>query len=235
MSTLTEAIQTVIDRVLTGMHTCIPGRIEKYDYTKQQAEVKPLIKTDYNDDTTESMPVISNIPVIFPRSNSTIIHFPLEKGDTGLIFFSEKALENWLSLGGESDSGDKRKFDLSDAIFIPGLYPFSISSLAENNDDCLIKHNGSVVRMKKNGDIEAGGTSFLKLINENFQTMFNNHSHNYMGFVGTGTPTLGETSTPTNLTGGLPIPPPVLPAVPPSGIPGVAIGNNEMTTKVKAE
>lgn len=232
MSTLTEAIQTVIDRVFTGIHTCIPGRIEKYDYAKQQAEIKPLIKTDYNDDTTESMPVISNVPVIFPGSSETIIHFPLEKGDTGLIHFSEKALENWLSLGGESDSGDKRKFDLSDAIFVPGLNPFNVNSLADNNDDFIAQYKGIGLRIKKDGDIEVGGQSFLKLINENFQTMFNDHVHNFMGFVGTGTPTPGITTKPCDFAGTLP---PPIPPGPGFTYPGTAITNNEMTSKVKAE
>lgn len=197
MSTLTKAIQTVVENMLLDLHTCIPGRIEKYDYIKQLAEVKPLIRQDYNDDTTESMPVIANVPVMFPRTKKSIIHFPLVKGDYVLILFSERAMEKWLSLGGEAESGDKRKYDLSDAIAIPGLLPFSEPSLAENNEDLLVKHNDSIVRIKKNGDIDIGESSFKNLMTEDIIAKFNQHTHGGVtsGSAFTGNPTVSTPST----------------------------------------
>ena len=34
-------------------------------------------------------------------------------------------MDNWLVQGGVADPADPRKFDLSDGIFFPGLYPFN--------------------------------------------------------------------------------------------------------------
>lgn len=232
MGTLTEAIKTVFNAVTFDLHTCVPGKIEKYEYKYQRAEIKPLIKIQYYDNTVTSVPVIANVPVIFPRTSRVIFHFPLNKGDTGLTLFTERALEKWLSLGDEVGPGDVRKFDLSDAVFIPGLYPFSETSPADNNDDVILQYNNTGLRIKGNGEIEIGGNNFKKLINEEFQSMFNTHVHNFMGFVGTGTPTPGVTTGPCDFAGANP------PPVPPSPgftYPGIAITDNELTKKVTME
>ncbi|MCK5609853.1 hypothetical protein KAR91_48725 [Candidatus Pacearchaeota archaeon] len=233
-ASLTNMVETIVERIFSSVHTCIPGRIEKYDFTTQKAEVQPLIKIRYNDDIEESVPVIPNVPVQFLGSSESVIHFPLKRGDTGLIHFSERAMETWLSLGGETGPGDYRKFDLSDAIFVPGLRPFSAASLADNNDDFIVQYKGTGLRIKKNGDVEVGGASFLKLINENFKTMFNSHVHQFTDIIyPVGTPSIAVTGGPANITGaGAPDPgtnPMVVPALP------IAIGDNEMTSKVKVE
>jgi len=234
MKELTEAIQSVVDRMVLSIHTCLPGRIEKYDYKTQKAEVKPLVKQDYNDDIPKSWPVIVNVPVIFPRSANFILHFPLLKDDYVLILFSEKALEKWLSMGSETESGDIRRFDITDAIAVPGLFPFSVNSLADNNSDVVMQYKSTGMRIKDNGDIEIGKQSFLKLVTENFKNMFNSHVHVFTDIIyPVGTPSPAVTGVPANITGvGIVDPginPMVVPALP------VAIGNNELTSKTRAE
>lgn len=233
---IVDAITETVNNMLSGVHTCLPGVIDKYDPANAEAEVKPQIKKIYKNGEVIALPAIVAVPVVFPRSRNSIIHFPLGRGDGVLIMFSERSLERWLSLGGDQEPGDPRRFDLTDAIAIPGLFHFGAGAVADNNEDLIVKHHDTGVRIKKNGNVEIGESTFKKLVNEEFKDMFNNHSHNYMGFVGTGTPTLGETSTPTNLTGGiLPAPLPALPAVPAIGVPGVALGDNELTSKTEAE
>lgn len=234
MKELTEAIESVFDRMVLNIHTCLPGRIEKYDYKTQKAEVKPLIKQDYNDNIPESWPVIVNVPVIFPRSANFILHFPLTKNDYALILFSEKAMEKWLSLGAETESGDNRRFDISDAIAIPGLFPFGVNSLADNNSDVVMQYKGAGVRIKNNGDVEVGKQSFLKLVTENFKNMFNNHVHVFTDIIyPAGTPSPAVTGVPANVTGTGVVDPGINPMIVPA-LP-VAISNNELTSKTKAE
>lgn len=230
--TFTDMVETIVERIFSGVHTCVPGRIEKYDYRTKKAEVKPLIKTLYKDDTTVPVPVIANVPVAFPGSSETVFHFPLKKGDGGLIHFSERALEIWLSLGGDTDPGDPRQFDISDAIFVPGLSPFNVDNLADNNDDLVVQYKGTGLRIKKNGDIEVGGSSFKKLINEAFQTLFNTHVHTITPTGTPGAPT-GITSSPSKIAGATGL------RVAPIGVVVHAFNDDltssEMTSKVEAQ
>jgi len=50
---------------------------------------------------------------------------PVAVGDTGLLVFCDGSLDVWLSKGGLVDPLDDRHHALSDAVFIPGLRPFS--------------------------------------------------------------------------------------------------------------
>lgn len=155
--TLTEVLKASFEMMISQVHTCLPGKIETYDYEYQKASVKPLIKKKYLDGKVESLPVIVNAPVLFPRTANFSFTYPLEKDDLVLILFSERSLELYLEQGGEQEPGDRRKFDLSDAIVIPGLYPFSEKSKAKNNDDVFIKYNEAELKISKDGKFRFKG------------------------------------------------------------------------------
>lgn len=121
---LPGAIFDAIRGELKHVHTAIPGVIESYSATKRKASVRPTINIKLEDNTVLKMPVITNVPVVFPSSSAVSITWPLQKGDGVLIIFSEASLENWLSLASGVDETDPRRFALSDAIAIPGLFNF---------------------------------------------------------------------------------------------------------------
>lgn len=153
-ATLPEVLKVSVQRALSEMHTCLPGKIESFDHKTQKASVLPLIKKKYRDGKAESMPVIQNVPVVFPRCSKGSFTFPLEAGDGVLLVFSERSMERFLAQGGEQEPGDTRKFDLTDAIAIPGLFPFSVESKTENNEDSLWIFNETKIRLKEDGNIE---------------------------------------------------------------------------------
>lgn len=147
------AIKSVLENSLLHLHTALPGRVEKYSYKKQKASVKPLIKAKFPDGKILELPVITNVPVSFTRSGQASLTFPVSKGDTGLLIFAERSLDVWLSKGGDVLPLDSRKFDLSDAIFFPGLFPFTENSYADNNEDVLLKYKDAEIRIESDGSI----------------------------------------------------------------------------------
>ena len=149
-------LRSAIDGRLEGIHTSLPGRIESYDYKTQKASVKPLVKRVYRDGRTESLPVIDAVPVVFPRSGGASLTFPVKRGDGVLLVFAERALENWLTSGGEQEPGDPRRFDLTDAIAVPGLIPFTEGSKAQNNSDVLLTYNGASLKIDDNKKFAMG-------------------------------------------------------------------------------
>jgi hypothetical protein len=226
-SSLTQAIENVMQVFLAGIHTCLPGQIESYDFRTSKVSVKPLIKKKFLDGTILEIPIIENVPVVFPRTSRSGTTFPLKKGDKCLIVFSQRAMERYLSSGEDSEPGDKRKFDLTDAIAIPGLFSFVEGSIASNNDDMEISHEGQKVTIKKNGDIQIGSSSLKKLVTEEFKDVFNNHVHNF-----TAAPSgVFSTSTPANLLTGVP-------GTPAGSIAATfinALGDSHVTSKVKGQ
>ena len=51
-------------------------------------------------------------------------HVPIAPGDTGLLLFADRALDQWYQQGGAPvDPVDGRAHDQADAVFVPGLAP----------------------------------------------------------------------------------------------------------------
>lgn len=153
MNFLRDVISQAIDYKLYNIHTCTVGRIESYDYNYKKASVQPLIKKTFTDGTTQLLPRINNVPVVMPFSNNSGLSFPVNVGDSCLLVFCERSLDQWLSFGDEVENPDPRAFDISDAIAIMGLNAFNETSTITNNDDIILKFNDSLITIQKNGDI----------------------------------------------------------------------------------
>lgn len=151
--TMTDAIRQAITYHLNNVHTALPGAIVSYDFTTQKASIQPLLDKVWADGTTTPMPVLENVPVIFPRAGGASLTFPVVEGDTCLLLFIERSIDLWLTVGGQVKPDDPRKFDLSDAVAIMGLFPFSETSQAINNEDVLLTYKNSSITIKESGDI----------------------------------------------------------------------------------
>lgn len=152
--TLTEVLSVFGQFLFDRIHTCLPGQVIKYDYQTSKAEVKPCLKQKFSDGTTCDLPVVVNVPVVWPRAGNSMIHFPLKKDDYVLLVFCERSLDFWLSKGGTTEPGDVRQFDLTDGIAIPGLYPFSSSSPATDNENVQIVSGDAIIKMKPSGQVD---------------------------------------------------------------------------------
>lgn len=118
---LNDLIQKVIDNVLTDTHSSIPGVVDSFDAVTQLAKVQPAIKHIQRDGTKINLPVLIQVPVIFPGGGGFTLTFPVEAGDEVLLIISERALDVWQQSGGVQDPLDTRKHALTDAIAITGL------------------------------------------------------------------------------------------------------------------
>ena len=153
-----ELLNIIIANKIADMHICMPAKILEYDYTKQKAKVQPSLNQKYNDGEVIELPAIYNVPVVHPASGGASITFPVNINDTVLLVFSEKSLEEWLSNGEQVTPDDPRQNNLTDAIALLGLNPFSKTSPAANNTDLLIKYDGSEVKLKPSGVIDINAT-----------------------------------------------------------------------------
>lgn len=163
---ITDAVRAAILYQLSGMHTCLPGRIESYDYTVQKASIQPLLNKVFSNGDIVQMPILNNVPVMFPRAGGASLTFPVVKGDTVLLVFSERSLDNWKGTGGIVSPEDPRKFDLSDAVAIVGLYPFNENSPATNNEDVLLTYKNSSITIKVTGDVVVNTSNKVAIGNQ---------------------------------------------------------------------
>lgn len=153
--TLQELIKNAIEARLTDVHVSLPGIVQKYDAAKQTADVQPALKKKYADGTITNLPLILNVPVMFPRSSVGYIHFPLKKGDQVLLVFAERSLDLFRQKGGVLDPEDYRKHHLSDAIALPGFYP-DASAFAGVEGQADLVNGKAKITLKETGEILFG-------------------------------------------------------------------------------
>lgn len=170
MTSPADIIKYAIDSRLANVNTCLPGRVISFDFEKSKASIQPSLKKRLLDGQIFDLPIINNVPVIFPRSGSFSMTFPIKQGDYVLVLFSQRSLDLWLSVGGVVAPDDFRKFDLSDAIAIPGILPFSETSQAEDNENFILNFGDSKLKITPEGTICFHGASeeLMDIIDELF-------------------------------------------------------------------
>jgi len=166
--TLTDVIKAAMEAVSTEMRVCVPAKVIRYDFKKQLVDAQPYLKSKYLDGEAPDPPIIYNVPLAIPRAGDAFISLPLKKDQNVLLIFSDQSLEKWLSSGKILDPQDARRHHISDAIAIPGCYPFSTPASVSNGDDIILKNSGAEIRIKPNGHFQFlnGGNELLRIIDE---------------------------------------------------------------------
>jgi hypothetical protein len=111
----------------------MPGVIDSFDSATQTATVLPAIKMRINiggETSYTDYPPIVNVPVAFPFATTAgfALTLPVKKGDSCLLIFSQRGIDNWHELGGiqpPEEGIGSRHHDLTDAIAIFAPSPLS--------------------------------------------------------------------------------------------------------------
>jgi hypothetical protein len=194
---LAEVLRRARSRAVQDVRVGLPGVVVAYDSATQLADVKPQISDTFEEEdgtvSNIAIPVIVNVPVIFPAGGGMRITFPVRTGDTVWLMFSDRSLDAWLSAGGDTAPADLRRHHLSDAVAIPGLHP---NNAAWSDADTSVITLGS-----DSGAAEFVATAERVLTELNkIRTAFNAHTHVVTGTSATGGPVTGSAATPTSMT-----------------------------------
>lgn len=177
---LVEVLRAAVEAGLQDLHTALPAKVEKYDAAKQKVDVKPLLKRNVQlDDGTElleELPVITNVPVVFPRSTGFKLTFPIAAGDHVLLVFIERSIDQFMEKGDDTDPVDFRTHHLADAVAIPGFYPTPVKLKEADVDNMVIGHDGGMelhITPEDTAEFRVGGTADVSVcIAETLQTFW---------------------------------------------------------------
>lgn len=128
IATLAENIKRGVETRLKDLHTAMPGIIESFDPETQLASIQPAVKRIFKtrEENIEvlnptDLPLLINVPVIYPRGGGFSMTFPVKQGDECLLVFCERSIDNWHETGKVREPGAKRFHSLSDATAFVGL------------------------------------------------------------------------------------------------------------------
>jgi hypothetical protein len=158
--TMAQIIPRIINSLLRGVHTAIPGKIEKYDRTTFRAEIAPLIKhLTINNQEIEIKP-LTDVPILMIGGNSGIVDIELVKGDNVLILICESGIGGWKSSSGDKQVSpdDLSHHELNNAVAIPCLVPDGLINSFTNVPRIKIDKNGDMILQNSNGNIKLSNT-----------------------------------------------------------------------------
>lgn len=119
---LINALDYIIDQKLLKLNTMIPGKVISVE--GQTATVEIAIKDiSFTTGIVNKSLQLKNVPIIQMQYGSTAIITEPQAGDLGLLIFSKKDISDLKERKDSAPPGTLRTFDLSDAVFLPGLVP----------------------------------------------------------------------------------------------------------------
>lgn len=109
--------------VFFNMRCCIPCIVQSYDADNGTVECQPAVRERIINQNEEieylNLPLLTNVPVVFPSNSKYSVTFPLAKGDECLVLFSDLSIDNFWEKGNVQNPIEDRRHDLSDGIAIP--------------------------------------------------------------------------------------------------------------------
>lgn len=133
----------------------------------QKVDLQILFQRMYVDgDAPVTLPEIQDVMVVMPSGQNYSIRLPVSVGDTGIALFCDRSLDKWSVSGGTLDPVDTRTHAITDAVFIPGLYPFSTQIDDGTSTDLILTNGDSQVFIETNGKFKIKNKS-----NEMFDVM----------------------------------------------------------------
>lgn len=163
----------LIDRLLKRVNTALPGVISSFDPATQTCTVRPAIKARvYLDGVSQDveLPELQHVPLIFPFATTAgfALTLPVNPGDSCLLVFSQRCIDNWWANGGvqspETGAIGARHHDINDgfAILCGGPLPSVLGAWC--SDGVEIRNRARTVRLTiRDSGVEIDGpVSFLK-------------------------------------------------------------------------
>ena len=121
LKTQTEVYRKLLDQFGADLRVACPGIIESFDAIAQTATVNLALREKINIDGNlewTDIPVLVDVPVLFPRAGGYAITFPVQTGDECLVIFCDMCIDAHWQSGGVQNQIDKRRHDLSDGMAI---------------------------------------------------------------------------------------------------------------------
>ncbi|WP_373854819.1 Gp138 family membrane-puncturing spike protein [Klebsiella variicola] len=119
-----QADAQLAQAIMSAMRVSIPGIIQSFDPDAVTAVVQPAIKGAEKDESgaevSVNLPLLVDVPVLFPRGGGCTLTFPVKPGDECLVIFADRCIDFWWQSGGIQEPVDERMHDLSDAFCIVG-------------------------------------------------------------------------------------------------------------------
>lgn len=119
-----EAEQKKLDSLSAQIRVAMPGIVKGVNLAAQTVTVQIALQGKISDDNGEAwtnMPLLQDVPIVWPRAGGFALTLPVKTGDECLVVFGDRCIDSWWQSGGVQKPMDERTHDLSDAFAVFGI------------------------------------------------------------------------------------------------------------------
>lgn len=159
--------------IFSMLRVSLPGIVQSFDPATCTCTIQPAIAGQGVDEKGQiqsaPLPLLTDVPVIFPRGGGCTITFPVKAGDECLVVFSDRCIDFWWQNGGVQEPVDPRQHDLSDAFaFVgPQSQAQKISGISTTSVQVRTEDGSSFIELMQGGNVNI--TTPLLTVNGNVQ------------------------------------------------------------------
>ncbi len=186
-----EAFRLSFEGKQSCMWTTLPGIVTAVDLVKMTCSVQPAIQGTVTDEsgarTAVNLPLLADVPILFPRAGNFILTMPLAANDEVLVVFSSRCIDAWWQSGGVQRPMEARMHDLSDgfAILAPSSQAKLVSSISSNK--AVLRNTAGTVFFSVGTKYSmTNATTDLKTVLTDLETLLNTFMGVLAGFSGGG-------------------------------------------------
>lgn len=162
-----EAQRLALEGQQAQIWTALPGLVTAFDPVAMTVSVQPAVQGSITGEDGKSrscsMPLLVDVPVVFPCGGGFTLTHPIKAGDEALVVFSSRCIDGWWQGGKPSPPPDGRMHDLSDGMAIVGM-----RSQARKLDPPVDPENVQLRTDDGKASITVRPDHSLELKNENF-------------------------------------------------------------------
>ena len=134
-----ESLRLAMESKQAQMWTALPGIVVAADLAAQTLSVQPSVQGSVSapDGSAQlvNLPLLVDVPVVWPRAGGFALTFPIAAGDEVLVVFASRCIDAWWQQGGIGAPAETRMHDLSDgfAILAPTSQPKKLSGVSTSS------------------------------------------------------------------------------------------------------
>ena len=138
------------------------GEIVSFNPSTQTAEVQIKMLRPYNGEL-KKYPILLDCPCVVLGGGKGRVTFPIEKGDSCVVLFNDKDIDNWYASGQTMQPRSTRMHSFSDAIALVGLHN-KLNKISDYlSDGTELKYGSSTIKLQDNKITISNGTAQIEM------------------------------------------------------------------------
>lgn len=164
-----ESLRLALESQQAQIWTALPGIVSGVDLDKQTVSVQPSVQGSVSDAqgnvSNVNLPVLVDVPIVWPRAGGFALTFPIKAGDEVLVVFSSRCIDSWWQSGGVGVAAEARMHDLSDgfAVLAPTSQSKKLNNVSSSNVQLRDEAGTTYVEIAPGGKIKLLGATSIDL------------------------------------------------------------------------